>query len=663
MASLSTYMIVLLLPLVLFHEVNGGVEFPPAISCPDSCSCPNRLLANCSSGAWRSLPLGLSNELRVLHMSNNSLLKLENDTFFHSPMPYLNVMYLQQNRINYVHKLALNGLKILRFLYLDRNRIETFDTEVFSFNNRLEVLGLSYNPLRFPKRGPFIKSESIQILDLSRCNFSWIPKETFVGLPALVELRISHNLLSSIDVELFLHLQALKYLYISHNNLSKIPQDLFLYSTSLEVLDLSNNRLIDLDSFVFHHLIDLQVLYLQSNNLSFIHEDVFHSLSNLTELHLQNNNIEGITTDVFRSTANLKLLYLDNNDIENLTREALVSLQALTHLYISNNNLRSFHLRLVCDLSNLRFLRLYGNPLSCSCELKALWEWSFHQEVKVRGSCIPEGLGQSNSSVYLYLAQLTCNQTSCAAEIVVEQEDTFLLLVYILSGVCPLVLVMICSILTVCAFKNHRKNIQEQEVSYNMTTSSTGYLMQEQVASGSQMYSSGELQNLGPCEYPMQTSPLKECSHVSPYSVSPVLYKEETLCNPGPPPIPAMPPRELLSNSAYALPLGYVREPIPTRSRAFSTSEEEESRPLMRSHHGTLPAASRSSSFRTRQTARRVRPRRQLGNLSSDTEPCSSYSEDASDTVSVTQCEMATWSGSEASTHVVSEHNMDTLRV
>ncbi|GLH09679.1 Protein of unknown function, partial [Gryllus bimaculatus] len=140
----------------------------------------------------------------------------------------------------------------------------------------------------------------------------------------------------------------------------------------------------------------------------------------------------------------------------------------------------------------------------------------------------------------------------------------------------------------------HLPYLNEQEVSYNMTTSSTGYLMQEHMAPG-QMYSSDELQNVENCDYAMQATPVKECTHVSPYSVSPVLYSND---NAGvahcPPPIPAMPPKELLSNSPYAVPLGYVREPpAPVRGRAFSTSEEEESRPLMRPHHGgTLPAAS-----------------------------------------------------------------------
>ncbi|GLH09678.1 Protein artichoke [Gryllus bimaculatus] len=635
MASRAQHSVLLVLLLMLLESSSQVDLAPPVLSCPESCRCAHPLKANCSSGSWRSFPLGLNPEVRILHMTNNSILKLDNNTFLITHLPYLNVMYLQRNRINFIHRMAFQELKHLRFLYLDRNRITTFDTDVFSDNKRLEVLGLSFNPLRFPNRGPFLKSTSLQMLDMSHCNISRLPKETFVALSALEELRLSYNSLTQLDADLFMFLQNLKYLYMSNNNLSYIPQDLFMYSEFLQVLDISQNKLKELES-------------------------------NLTELYLQNNSIEAIENDVFGSTANLRLLYLDNNSMENITREALASLESLSHLYISNNHLRTFHMRLVCDLPSLKYLRVYGNPMSCSCELKTLWEWAMYRGIQLWGSCTPEGSDEvlSNSSVASALVQLTCNQTSCALETVIEKEDTFLLLVYILSGVCPLVLVIICSILTVCAFKNHRKNVQEQEVSYNMTTSSTGYLMQEHMAPG-QMYSSDELQNVENCDYAMQATPVKECTHVSPYSVSPVLYSND---NAGvahcPPPIPAMPPKELLSNSPYAVPLGYVREPpAPVRGRAFSTSEEEESRPLMRPHHGgTLPAASRSSSFRTRQTARRLRPRRQLGNLSSDTEPWSSYSEDASDTVSVTQCEMATWSGSEASTHVVSENNVDTMR-
>lgn len=56
----------------------------------------------------------------------------------------------------------------------------------------------------------------------------------------------------------------------------------------------------------------------------------------------------------------------------------------LTTLFLFNNALTDLPASALSDLSSLQFLRLNGNPWSCSCQARPLWEW--FRQVRISSS-------------------------------------------------------------------------------------------------------------------------------------------------------------------------------------------------------------------------------------------------------------------------------------
>ncbi|CAB1325462.1 unnamed protein product, partial [Coregonus sp. 'balchen'] len=119
---------------------------------------------------------------------------------------------------------------------------------------------------------------------------------------------------------------------------------------------LQNNRITELraDTFGF----ETQVLWLYSNNITLIEAGAFSNLRN-----------------VFRGLVNLDRLLLHDNRIRQVNRRAFRDLGRLTILYLFNNSLAELPGQAMKDAVAVQFLRLNGNPWSCGCEARPLWEW------------------------------------------------------------------------------------------------------------------------------------------------------------------------------------------------------------------------------------------------------------------------------------------------
>lgn len=123
--------------------------------------------------------------------------------------------------------------------------------------------------------------------------------------------------------------------------------------------------------------IDWIVLYflLQENQLHFLQDDLFSDLVNLTHLFLHGNRIRALSENVFRGLVNLDRLLIHDNRVRQVHRKAFRDLGRLTILYLFNNSLSELPGQAMKDTYGIQFLRLNGNPWSCGCEARALWEW------------------------------------------------------------------------------------------------------------------------------------------------------------------------------------------------------------------------------------------------------------------------------------------------
>jgi len=99
-----------------------------------------------------------------------------------------------------------------------------------------------------------------------------------------------------------------------------------------------------------------------------------------TYLNLGNNRIKKIEASDFRNLNNLQHLYLDSNDITQIDPEAFRGLSRLTTLQLMNNGLITVSQRLFDHTPSLRTVSLKGNPWSCDCRIRWLWEWVYSRQ-------------------------------------------------------------------------------------------------------------------------------------------------------------------------------------------------------------------------------------------------------------------------------------------
>ncbi|KAM3612035.1 uncharacterized protein V6R79_001302 [Siganus canaliculatus] len=190
-----------------------------------------------------------------------------------------------------------------------------------------------------------------QVLWLYGNNITWIESGAFSNLRVLEELDLGDNPLQRLEGGAFRGLEKLQSLHMHRCKLAALPHDLF------------------------HKLYSLQFLYLQENQLHFLHDDIFSDLVNLTHLFLHGNRIRALSENVFRGLVNLDRLLIHDNRIRQVNRRAFRDLGRLTILYLFNNSLSELPGQAMKDAQGIQFLRLNGNPWSCGCEARPLWEW------------------------------------------------------------------------------------------------------------------------------------------------------------------------------------------------------------------------------------------------------------------------------------------------
>ncbi|KAJ8382412.1 hypothetical protein SKAU_G00031900 [Synaphobranchus kaupii] len=200
-----------------------------------------------------------------------------------------------------------------------------------------------------------------QVLWLYSNNITWIEAGAFSELRELEELDLGDNPhLHRLEGGAFRGLEKLQSLHMHRCQLPSLPHDLF------------------------RKLYSLQFLYLQENQLHFLQDDLFSDLVNLSQLFLHGNRIRTLSENVFRGLVNLDRLLIHDNRVRQVNRKAFRDLGRLTILYLFNNSLEELPGQALRDASSVQFLRLNGNPWSCGCEARPLWE--FFRQSRVSSS-------------------------------------------------------------------------------------------------------------------------------------------------------------------------------------------------------------------------------------------------------------------------------------
>ncbi|XP_078337293.1 uncharacterized protein LOC111137043 [Crassostrea virginica] len=303
--------------------------------------------------------------LRNVTLTNNNLTDLSSDTFMGTPVVFL---HLGGNDIRNIP--TLNNMDYLQDLILEGNKISncTFPSEFMNFTH-LKRIVLSNNKIRILTKDAFLhlKPSSIRILELARNNITKISNESFLLLTSLQSLKLGRNPLT--DSELSNGLSGLLTAPINSLSIPSLRFNGFLPNNSFRVLenmnlstlDISFNEFYNLPSQGIQKLTKLKSLDLSNCEIRSIDENAFDGLKILNNLLLSNNYIGRIPVKLPKL---LMYLYMTGNQVEILNNNTFANLTSLKRLHLGNNKILTLFQGAFAGLNNLEELELHGNRIN-----------------------------------------------------------------------------------------------------------------------------------------------------------------------------------------------------------------------------------------------------------------------------------------------------------
>ncbi|XP_006277715.1 toll-like receptor 13 [Alligator mississippiensis] len=348
-------------------------------------------------------------QLHTLILRRNLLTKLVNGLF--KALPNLTFLDLSRNRLTYVYKKNFLGMASLRTLLLQGCQLASVTRNTFVYARKMVFLDLRDNSLLYLKTYAFQPLNHLQTLLLSSNRILTIQKQAFTGLTSLRQLSLAHNYLYKVSKGSFLGLKALEVLDLSHNRLfSYNKQDLsapFTYLLSLRTLDLSSQDPkppIELPVNFFQGLPKLQNLSLRENPSS-----AFFNLSlaplaglqflDLSDIYPKRGDPFCLHSELFQGLGHLRWLRMDGSSLRDLPLDIFSGMESLEGLSVRENKLRNLSQALLGNLTMLRYLDVFNNPLACSCENAWFQNWSVSDpdvQIPLLGSytCLGPGLSE-----------------------------------------------------------------------------------------------------------------------------------------------------------------------------------------------------------------------------------------------------------------------------
>jgi len=176
--------------------------------------------------------LEIGEKLRILDLSNNSLLVIDLATF-----PNLKTLKLAKNKLETLQRDV--KLKKLTTLDVSENKLKS---PLSFFEAPLERVNLSHNPeLKSFPVALFIRS--LKSIDLSHCGISDLRSfQQKDALPTLEDLNLDSNDISEIPTSIVDVAPKLKSLSLEHNHIRSIPT-ILLKSPHFDRLNLKGNNI------------------------------------------------------------------------------------------------------------------------------------------------------------------------------------------------------------------------------------------------------------------------------------------------------------------------------------------------------------------------------------------------------------------------------------
>ncbi|KAF2884582.1 hypothetical protein ILUMI_21585 [Ignelater luminosus] len=265
----------------------------------------------------------------------------------------LQVLYLNNNNISYIHKTTFKNTTNLRRLDLNDNNISKIEEHTFSGLEKLEYLHLSKNKIREIHKDSFINLQNLLFIDLEDNLLTVINDGTFIRSKALWQVHLARNKINQVHENSFKEKSSLKHLYCSNNEISDIT---FLKKfPQLTFLDLSLNRIQIIPHMILMQT-NLRKLNLSYNNLETLSSGTICDLPVLTDLDLSHNKLKDLGEGPFDHLYGLNTLDLRNNYLTSFSYGVDFGRVRgnVMDIYIDNNNWHCHYLHQIRQLSGIR---------------------------------------------------------------------------------------------------------------------------------------------------------------------------------------------------------------------------------------------------------------------------------------------------------------------
>jgi Leucine-rich repeat (LRR) protein len=376
---------------------------------------PKLIMLNLRNNRLSSLPVDIAtfkNHIQELDIGDNSIQKV--DTYLvQRYYPELRRLDVSRNRIsrffstspldnsslevvdasyNYITELdpsAFSSASNLKELNVSNNEISSLSEDVFARNPELVRVDVTNNHILIIHRDAFRKNPKIREIYAGSNSMTYLHPDTFSKNPQLTKVTVSWNKIEDIHPQTFYNNPDLEFIDFNNNNLKTLNPDVFQNNPILRSVDLSSNSLVRIHDTTFHKNPNLEYLRLSKNKHLRFHSGLLILASSLKVFHAQHCNLSHLSCDFFKNATNLRELLLDNNNFTSLdcvsntdSDEYVDTLTELQVIDLSNNQLQTIDVEIFKNkMTQLKSLRIEGNPFLCDCKLRNAWLWS--QEVGI----------------------------------------------------------------------------------------------------------------------------------------------------------------------------------------------------------------------------------------------------------------------------------------
>lgn len=341
---------------------------------------------------------GLDRSLKELYLDGNLMEEIPSKALLSIKFKQLKILSLAQNRIKVINHdsfssnlMTKRNLNTLIKLDLSYNGLKEINPAAFlNLNNSLKTLKLQNNEINSFNLRFLSYLSSLVELNLAFNVITGLPENTFIQLNKLEVLELQGNSIKFTESSrnILNGLMSLRRLNLARNNFEHLPNKMFVPVNNLKSLYLDKNPIINLNRQSFDGIyqtlknISLQNVELKSSDL-----EALRNFNGLERVKLGLNKIDELDWNIFdRSHATISTLELRKNQIENMYHSECKRMKSewdcekkmdkLVELDLSNNKLCSFDGKMLKKMPHLKSLSLSHNPLYCDCGLLPLYRWT-----------------------------------------------------------------------------------------------------------------------------------------------------------------------------------------------------------------------------------------------------------------------------------------------